>query len=329
MDCKDSIKEYARSLGLELVGFSKCRVYSELIPCFNDRQNRKVQNEFEEKDIGRRVNPFLYMESGRTIVSIAFPYFHGENACRSKGRAAFSKYTLGMDYHAAASGYLEKICARIEELGGKAAYFVDSNSLPERYIASMSGIGFIGRNNMLITKKYGSYVFLGEIITDLEIEEDAPAENLCGGCLRCVEACPSGALKEDNPNICLSYITQKKELDDSWLTRLGGRLFGCDTCQDACPFNSQTEESPLDCFRPLDFMCSPVLEEIAFMSNAVFREKYRRTSCGWRGKAILQRNALISMFQFEREAAGRVRAEDFDSPLLKDICNRLLRVFKL
>ncbi len=329
MDCKESIMEYARSLGLELVGFSKCRKYTELISNYNARKDRNVRNEFEEEDIGRRVNPFLYMENGKTIVSVAFPYFHGETDCSGEGKAHFSKYTQGMDYHAAVNHYLEKICARIGELGGKAEHFVDSNSLPERYIASMSGIGFIGKNNMLITRKYGSYVFLGEIITDLEIEEDAPAHNLCGGCSRCVEACPTGSLKQDNPNICLSYIMQKKELEDSWLTRLGGRLFGCDTCQDACPFNWEAERSALECFRPYGFMCNPDPEEIAFMSGSLFRERYRRTSCGWRGKAILQRNALISLFQLEREAADRIRAEDFASPILKDICNRLLRVFKL
>jgi len=329
MDCKDSIREYARSLGLELVGFSQCRVYSELVSYFRERHDRGVRNEFEESDIDRRVNPFLYMENGKTIISVAFPYFHGETACCSAGGPRFSKYTLGMDYHAAVSDYLGKMCARIQELGGKAEYFVDSNSLPERYIASLSGIGFIGKNNMLITRKYGSYVFLGEIITDLEIEEDAPAQNLCGGCSRCVDACPTGALKGDNPNICLSYITQKKELDDSWLTRLGGRLFGCDTCQDACPFNREAEKSALECFRPFSFMCTPDLEEMVFMSNARFRETYRRTSCGWRGKAILQRNALISLFQLDRAAGSRIKADDFASPVLKDICNRLLRVFKL
>lgn len=329
MDCKDSIKEYSRSLGLELVGFSRCRTYSELIPYFKGRQDRLAQNEFEDNDINRRVDPLLYMEDGKTIVSIAFPYFHAGENCRAEGRGYFSKYTLGMDYHAAVSDYLKNICGRIEALGGKAVYFVDSNSLPERYIASLSGIGFIGKNNMLITKKYGSYVFLGEIITDLEIEEDAPAESCCGGCSRCVDACPTASLKLDNPNLCLSYITQKKELEDSWLKLLGGRLFGCDTCQDACPFNESAESSNLECFRPLEFMCRPDITGMVLMSNAEFREKYRRTSCGWRGKALLQRNALICLFQSGMDSVRGISVSDFASPMLRDIYNRLLRIFKL
>lgn len=329
MDCKDSIKEYSRSLGLELVGFSKCRKYSELIPYLEERQDRNVQNEFEDNDINRRVDPFLYMENGKTIVSIAFPYFHGADCCGEGSSGYFSKYTLGMDYHANLSDYLQKICRHIEGLGGSAVYFVDSNSLPERYIASLSGIGFIGKNNMLITRRYGSYVFLGEIITDLELEEDAPAKGGCGSCDLCSEACPTGSLRQNNPNICLSYITQKKELEDSWLKLLGGRLFGCDTCQDICPFNKAAEHSKLECFRPFDYLCRPDLRKLALLSNAEFREEYKKASCGWRGKAVLQRNALISLFQAGRGSDAGIGEEDFASPRLRDIYNRLLRIFKL
>jgi epoxyqueuosine reductase len=329
IDCKDSIKEYSRSLGLEIVGFSKCRAYSELGPYLKKRQDDHTQNEFEDNDISKRTNPFLYMEDGKTIVSIAFPYFRGEDKRSGKGKGYFSKYTLGMDYHAAVSSYLKMICSHIEALGGKAVYFVDSNFLPERYIASLSGIGFIGKNNMLITKKYGSYVFLGEIITDLEIEEDTPAVNGCGSCSRCIDVCPTGSLRLDNPNICLSYITQKKELEETWLTRLEGRLFGCDSCQDVCPYNKTAEKSSLECFEPFDFMLTPDLQELALLSNPEFREKYKRTSCGWRGKVILQRNALICLFRYDNDAGNRIKEDDLASPKLKDIYNRLLRIYKL
>ena len=106
------------------------------------------------------------MQEGKTIISIAFPYLH-DGVYNSNG---FSLYTRGLDYHRVVKSYLDKICEFIEKIGGKAMSFVDSNTLPERYIAYLSGIGFIGKNNMLITKKYGSFVFLGEIITDLDID---------------------------------------------------------------------------------------------------------------------------------------------------------------
>ena len=109
------------------------------------------------------------MPGGKTIISIAFPYLYDKVYNEN---ASFSKYTLGKDYHIVATQYLKKICKFIEDMGGRAMFFVDSNSLPERYIAQLSGVGFIGKNNALITEKYGSYVFLGEIITDLVVEPD-------------------------------------------------------------------------------------------------------------------------------------------------------------
>lgn len=328
MNCKDSIKAYCGSLGLDAVGFSKCRIYSELEEYLKKRQDDCRQNEFENKDIYKRINPFLNMKEGKTIVSIAFPYFH-EIKQKSGNKAYFSKYTLGLDYHLAVPAYLKKICAYIERLGGKAAYFVDSNALPEVYIAYRSGIGFIGKNNMLITKKYGSYVFLGEIITDLEIEEDTPIKNGCGNCGKCIKACPSGSLQEKNPNFCLSYITQKKEINDKFIKQLNGRLFGCDTCQDVCPHNYKIEKSPLDCFEPYEYMANPDIEKIIFMNNREFKEKYKKTASGWRGKRILQRNALISLMALDLPEKGSLSEGKFDSQEIKDIYNRLLNIFNL
>lgn len=328
MDYKASIKDYCISLGLEVVGFSKCRIYSELALYLEKRRESHVQNEFEEKDIARRINPFLYMEDGKTIISIAFPYFHGEE-CKGQGKGFFSKYTLGMDYHRVLPGYLEKICSRIEKLGGKAEYFADSNALPERYIAYEGGIGFIGKNNMLITKKYGSYVFLGEIITNLDMEADVPMKNGCGSCGLCLGACPTDSLEKKNPNECLSYITQKKELSDEFMKILDGRLFGCDTCQDVCPYNLAADKSPLECFKPYEFMCDPDLEKLIYMNNYEFREEYKKTASGWRGKGIIQRNALINFFISNPSAKSIIDKEAITSPKLTDIYNRLLSIFKL
>ena len=127
-----------------------------------------LENEFEETDIEKRINPMWYMERGKTIISIAFPYLWVENNIEN----GFSKYTKGLDYHRVVKKYLDKICDFIKSKGGEAISFVDSNTLPERYIAYLANIGFIGKNNMIITEKYGSYVFLGEIITDLELANE-------------------------------------------------------------------------------------------------------------------------------------------------------------
>ncbi len=172
---------------------------------------------------------------------------------------------------------------------------------------------------MLITKKYGSYVFLGEIITDIELEPDFPERNPemllkyeeCGEeCTLCFDECPTkskNAVKK-NANICMSYITQKKKLEDKWLPQMKGRLFGCDSCQKKCRYNQLVRLSPLEEFKPYEHMEKQNTEEVLNLDKKTFKEKYLITSCGWRGKAVLQRNALIRRAFFEKESI-----EDFKS----------------
>lgn len=323
MNYKMNIIEYCKKLSLDTVGFTECRTFSELKPYFQDRKERVLENEFEEDDIEKRINPFLYMEDGKTIISIAFPYLFDVNF---KETISFSKYTRGKDYHVILSGYLKRICEFIESLGGKAIYFVDSNALPERYIAAQCGIGFIGKNNTLITEKYGSYVFLGEIITNLNIEKDKPLKNKCGNCNLCQVACPTGSIKiENTPNICLSYITQKKDIKDEWFGKLKGRMFGCDTCQRVCPYNESAVLSNLEEFRPHEFMDKVSIQELIDIDKKTFKEKYSQTSCGWRGKNILQRNALINAITLNKD----IKVGELTSPYVKNYYNRLLNIFKL
>lgn len=320
MNYKEAIINCCNKLGIELIGFTKCRVFEELRESYINRKAHGLENEFEERDVEKRINPFLYMKEGRTLISIAFPYMYDR---KNNSEVYFSKYTLGMDYHKVVGKYLKDLCEFIESLGGKADYFVDSNALPERYIAYLSGIGFIGRNNMLITEKYGSYIFLGEIITDLEIEEDIPKECKCKECNLCIRACPTKALKgdKDNPNICLSYVTQKKDINDEEMAKLKGRLFGCDTCQDVCPYNKEIEFSQLEEFKPYEFMKKIDYEEILNMSKKEFNEKYKETSCGWRGKNIIQRNMIINLHNLKRLENGL----RFNSPYVKEYYNILLK----
>lgn len=318
------IINYCKDIGLDTVGFTKCRVFEELKHYFEYRESMSLINEFEEKDINKKINPFMYMEDGKAIISIAFPYLFNDNF---QQEVNFSKYTQGRDYHVVVSEYLKKICSFIErEMSGKAVYFVDSNSLPERYIAKLCGIGFVGKNNMIITEKYGSYVFLGEIITNIPIEEDKPMECKCEGCDLCQKSCPTGAIREENNcNICLSYISQKKEIDDQWFDKLKGRIFGCDTCQRICPFNKKASFSNIEEFRPYDFMEVINLEELANIDKRIFLNKYSKSSCGWRGKNVLQRNALINIIGMKKN----INIEEINSPYVKNYYNRLLYHFKL
>lgn len=320
MNNKEKIIKFCNNLGLDTVGVTSCRKLEELDEYLINRKNIGLENEFEEKDVEKRINLVQYLEGGKSVISIAFPYLFKDNL---KEEVYFSKYTYGRDYHKVVSKYLSEICEYISELGGRSIYFVDNNALPERYIASLCGVGFIGKNNMLITEKYGSFVFLGEIITDLKLEEDEKVSQKCGECKLCLEACPTKSIKKEgsNPNICLSYISQKKDMDEKWFSLLNGRIFGCDSCQDVCPYNKEVEKSNIKEFIPFGFMENPQIEELINLDNKSFKENHGLTSCGWRGKNLLIRNAMINAFISGKLSKGM--AKDFVSPYLKDYYNRL------
>lgn len=301
---KQKIIEFCQSLGLDTIGMIPCRRFEELQGFLMERQKKNLQNEFEESDLEKRINPLHYMENGKTILSIAFPYYYeGEDSCRQSDSNGFSIYTKRLDYHRVVRGYLDKICAFIESQGGNAIPLVDSNTLPERYIAYLAGVGFIGRNNMIITEKYGSYVFLGEIITDLELasKDKRHFEQIgeyaeCGECRICYGECPSHSINAHKitPNICLSYITQKKEISEQEISLLKGNVFGCDFCQLKCPYNARAEQGSVKEFAQLAYM-NGEMEDFAAMDNKFFKEKISMTSCGWRGKNVIKRNALIHL----------------------------------
>ncbi len=320
---RKKIEEYCYSLGLTTVGMIPCRVFGELTDYYKERKEKSIENEFEESDIEKRINPFHYMEDAKTIISIAFPYEQEEERIEN----GFSTYTKRPDYHKVVMNYLTKICEYIEGLGGAAIGLVDSNTLPERYIAYLSGVGFIGRNNMIITKEYGSYVFLGEIITNLEIpcEDQRKFEQVkqhaeCGECKRCYTECPTKSINAGrvNPNICLSYLTQKKELTDKELSLLKENIFGCDYCQLKCPYNEKAKKGALPEFQTIPYM-NESAEVFASMDNKYFKENISKTSCGWRGKNVIRRNAIIHLSKQGKE----IEQYKGDSPYINGYIERL------
>lgn len=331
MELKDKIKNFCSSLGLDKVGFISCEKFNDLEEFLMHRKDKNLFNEFEEFDIELRVNPKKIMSDGKTIISIAFPYAYGDTC---KDSIYFSRYTLGKDYHLILKEYLNNISEFIKSLGGKCECFVDNNPLPERYIAMKSGIGFIGKNNCLITEEYGSYVFLGEIITDLYINPDKPMESRCGECNLCTVSCPTKAILDrkltkdkyglnNNSNICFSYITQKKNLEEFWIKKIGGRIWGCDTCQEVCPFNKKAKNSNLEEFKPIEYMKKPNLEELVKLNKNIFNEKYKNLSCGWRGKNLLTRNTLITMKNIKGEIP---KIEKINSPYIEEYYNKIKKL---
>ncbi|MDO5292346.1 MAG: tRNA epoxyqueuosine(34) reductase QueG [bacterium] len=312
---KEKVISFCNSIGLDTVGVIPCRVFDELRDFYKERQEKNLQNEFEENEIEKRINPAHYMEDGKSIISIAFPYVYDEE----EEANGFSIYTKRMDYHRVVHGYLDQVCEYIRSLGGKAEAFVDSNTLPERYIAYLAGVGFIGRNNMIITKQYGSYVFLGEIITNLDLGaedkrsfQEISLHKECGECSICYGECPTKSINANrkNPNICLSYLTQKKEITDQEIGLLKGNVFGCDFCQLKCPYNEKAKKGSLLEFATLSYMNEDAAV-YARMDNKYFKKNMSKTSCGWRGKNVLRRNAILTLHKRGEDVSSYIGDSEY------------------
>src|SRR5699024_873003 len=182
-----------------------------------------------------------------------------------------------------------------------------------------AGIGFSGKNASIITKEFGSFVYLGEMITNIPFTAHITVDDTCGDCRICLDACPTGALvqgRQLNANQCLSFLSQTKvSLPDHFKQKLGTRLYGCDTCQLVCPYNKQVDFHLHEEFEPDPEVAKPLLKPMLQKSNREFREKFGHLSGFWRGKNPLQRNAIIALAHFKDDSAVDV----LESVILEDI----------
>lgn len=226
------------------------------------------------------------------VFAYVFPYFAG----REKGN--ISVYARGKDYHIVLGRELRATTDRLRCQYPEAEFvpFVDASPFPEVYAAAAAGLGVIGKNNLLITPEYGSFVFIGLIATDLELKSCAQASQSCIGCGACIRACPGGALKDGSfdKTACLSDITQRKgELTEAEreLVRRSGMMWGCDICQTVCPMNRAAALTDIGEFKD-DLICSLSAADIP-NTNREFKAKYGAYAFSWRGRAPLARNGEI------------------------------------
>ena len=178
--------------------------------------------------------------------------------------------------------------------------YVDTGPLVERVYAKYAGIGWIGKNTCIINQKLGSWLFLGVILTSLELVPDLPAPDRCGTCTRCIEACPTDALVAPyqlDSNRCISYLTIEKRgaIPEDLRAGMGHEVFGCDICQDVCPWNRKAPATAAAEFQPREGLVNPALEWLAEMTAEEFREKFRGSAVRRAKRGGLRRNAVIAM----------------------------------
>ncbi|MGL5642094.1 MAG: tRNA epoxyqueuosine(34) reductase QueG, partial [Paraclostridium sp.] len=245
--------------------------------------------------IEKRIDPKATMENVKSIIVCAFPYY-----TKYKKESNLSKYCYGKDYHIVVKSKLEQIeqflNSRVENF--EARSFADNGPLVDRYLANISGIGYYGINNNIITDEYGSYVFIGYILNNYEFEPDMINNKTCKKCGKCEKSCPGGAILGEydfNPKKCLSYITQKKEElseEEIKVLKNNNKIFGCDICQDICPHNINAEKTNIKEFYD-DIMTDLSADEIYNISNKEFKRRYKDRAFSWRGRKIIQRNMEI------------------------------------
>lgn len=295
MSIRESIVNYAKSINIDCIGFSNTSFNKSFIERLKLKRELEMLSGFEEENELKRVDIEALLKGSNTLISIALPYKYKDI---DKSKPYISKYTLGEDYHKVLIEKLQMIEKFINSnYNSSCMLYCDVGVLSDKEIARKSGIGFQGKNTNIITKQYGSFIFLGEIITTLKIEPSEEIANECGDCRICVNACPAKALSDNgiDGKRCLSYITQKKEeLTRKEMDMLGTRVFGCDTCQDVCPYNKGKKISNVEEFKPVDFLLNINIEEILFMTNKEFKNKYGKYALAWRGKHIIQRNLIIA-----------------------------------
>ncbi|MGE8001625.1 tRNA epoxyqueuosine(34) reductase QueG [Lysinibacillus sp. NPDC093190] len=312
-DLQREFVAYAMSIGVDKIGFTTAAPFTELKNRLRRQQELGYQSGFEESDIEKRTEPLQLLEGAESIVAIAvaYPSRMQDAPVGKKGarRGIFCRASWGIDYHTALRERLKLLSAWLEERieGVRIESMVDTGALVDRAVAERAGIGWSGKNCSIITPEFGSYVYLGELITNIPFAPDKPMEDECGDCRLCLDVCPTGALIEGgqlDSQRCIAFLTQTKGmLPDEFRTHIGNRLYGCDTCQTVCPKNKGKINWMHEEFKPDPELAKPLLVPLLTISNRDFKEKFGHVSGSWRGKKPIQRNAILALAHFKEEAA--------------------------
>ncbi len=312
MDLKNYIIDKSKEIGIDIIGFTNADNFEDIDKVLEKRRAKNYETEFEEVDIKKRISPKQILETGESIIVIGVNYYlniQDKIDCKkNKPKGKLSKSSIGKDYHILLKHKMELLVDEIKKLEINFDYFigVDTTPLLDRYLAKQAGVGWYGKNSNIINEKHGSFIFLGYVITSLEIKEDSSIEDKCGDCNRCIRSCPVGAIKtnyELNATRCISYLTQTKdEIEYDLREKMGIQLYGCDICQLVCPKNQDIIENSktisyekTDSIKSDNLMEYVDIEELFSMSNREFKEKYGDIAFSWRGKNVIKRNGIIAL----------------------------------
>ena len=279
------IKDESKRLGFSSCGISKARFLSEEADNFEKWLTKGYQGSMSylEKNIDKRLDPRLLVPGSKSVISLSYNYFPPKKLI-DENNFIISKYAYGRDYHKILKKKLKKLFVKIRDKIGEieGRVFVDSAPIHERAWAKLSGLGWIGKNSLLINKNKGSYFFLAEIICDLELEYDEPVLNRCGSCTRCIDACPTDAITEAqviDANKCISYLTieNKENIPEELRGSLSDSIFGCDICQDVCPWNKFSKPNAEPLLKPHEDINEYTKKDWIEMTDEVFKVVFKES----------------------------------------------------
>jgi len=301
---KAAIVEAALAAGAGAVRFA---------PAAFDRATfERMQSSFERGDLAtwaygepyaqRAASPGALLADAQSVVCLAVAYAAPAPPGRAPLSGRVSVYAWGEDYHGRLRRVAHAVAEEIDRIAGAPSTHVvcDTAPLAERAFAAMAGLGWVGKHTNLIAAGLGSYVFLAEIVTTLRLEPDAPLKKTCGACTRCVDACPTRALRGDytiDATRCIADLTQRTDdIPVAWRPFVGDWVWGCDLCQEVCPPTRLAGSQPASARGPsAPEEAFPDLQRLLRLRSSEFKRRYRRRALGWRGAAVLRRNAAVAL----------------------------------
>jgi epoxyqueuosine reductase len=305
-DFTEELRRQARRLGFDKVGVAPADALTEEGERLKQWLARGFhgQMSYMARDPQRRADPRSLLPSAKSVVSVALNYFRPESHKDAPEVGKISRYAWGDDYHEVLRDKLKSLLewVRARAPGAEGKICVDSAPMMDKAWAVRAGLGWIGKHTNLITKEFGSWVFLGELLISIELDYDSLVEpDHCGKCRACIDACPTQAIIEPyqlDATRCISYGTielRESELPEPIGSNLEGWVFGCDICQDVCPWSRFSKETVEDRFEPRESVVEPRLQELIEMSQEEFSTRFRKSAVKRAKLDGLKRNALAVM----------------------------------
>lgn len=291
--------------GIDLIGAFDINPLIEFYSRLNSRYEAGEITGFEGETPLNRINYHYFYPAAKAGIAIGINYYHPiKEPIDILKRGEIASVARGLDYHLVLREKAEKFMINLNKKyqPSEIEYkiFIDNSGLIDRGSAYRAGLGFFGKNNSLISRDYGSYFFIGQILINKNINFNEKKINPagCGDCRRCIDACPTGALMDNyqfDPRKCISYLTQKKTLTKKEEKTFTRYLYGCDLCQRVCPYNKKLKKTGEKSFQVSINKAFPELDSLVEISNKDFKKIFGETAVAWRGKKILSRNAKLIM----------------------------------